>query len=124
MANDDNLTEEDKEALKQLEGKVLVPKIGHETLFREAIANATHIAQGTLGYKGMAEIFQTTGIAEHIGIDVKAGLSKEEEIDYIVKYLKDMYLSSIMEHGEWIPEEEAEKRRKSTEVLFGAKEGE
>lgn len=106
--------------LKDLEGKVLVPKVGQEDLFYEALGSANKIATSSLGWRGMAEMFHKLGPKE-LGFNMPKDLTNEQQIDTIEQYLKDIYLRTINEHGEWLTEEEALKRKQSTEILYGHK---
>lgn len=112
------------EVPEELKGKVLVAKIGKEDLFLESMAKAHKIAHGALGWQGMAEMmFEIGGLDLISAGEVKAqpDWTREEHIAAIKEVLQQAHLQDIMDHAEWIPEEEAEKRRKSTEVLYGHK---
>ena len=108
----------------ELQGKVLVPKVGKEQEFLAAINEAAKIAHGKLGWRGQAEIFHEIGALPLMGVELdQVNTTKEEQLQIIEDYIKQSYLQTIMTYGEWITEEEADKRRKSTEVLFGDKDG-
>jgi hypothetical protein len=116
------MTEE--EANELLKGKVLVPKIGMDKEFEKTLVETIKIAQGPLGWKGQAEIFYSLGadVMAQIGIEIVPGEPKEEAIAKIETYIKQAAMDTILQYGEWITEEEAEQRRKSTKVLYGEPE--
>lgn len=112
------------EVPEDLKGKVLVPKIGHEQQFVEALIAAEQVANGPLGWKGAADIiFECGGMGVLAPGEVESDpkWTPEEHKAKIEEYLKAAHLQSIMEHGEWIPEAEAEKRKATQEVLYGHK---
>jgi len=96
--------------------------VGHEDKFHKAIESATAIAQGKLGWDGHAEIMlKIGGIGLITGgaINPDPKWTEQEHKDAIKELLQNMHLQEIYEHGEWLTEEEAIKRKNSTEVLFG-----
>ncbi len=95
-----------------LEGKVLVAKVGKEEEFHKKLAETIKIAQGPLGWDGHARLL----------MDLKAIPEFEgRTFEEIKEFLQQSALQGLYEVGEWIPEAEAEQRRKSTEVLYGDK---
>ena len=118
----DQTTEE--EIPEELKGKVLVAKVGHEDQFLESMAKAHKIAHGTLGWQGMAEMMYEIGGIDLISageIKVDPNWTRKEHIEAIKEVLQRAHLQDIMDHAEWLTEEEADKRKKSTEVLYGHK---
>lgn len=112
------------EVPEELKGKVLVPKIGHEQKFVEALMAAERVAHGALGWKGMAEIMYECGgmgILSAGKVEPDPKWTPEEHRAKIEEYLKAAHFQSIMDHGEWLSEEEAEKRKATQEVLYGHK---
>jgi hypothetical protein len=108
---------------EELRGKVLVAKVGQEDLFLERMAAAHKIGHGALGWQGHAEMMYEIGAYDAImekPLDPK--LTKEEGIAVIKELIQQAHLQSIMEHAEWVTEEEADKRRKAQEVLFSHKD--
>lgn len=94
----------------------LVPKPGKTKEFLKAFNDIQKIANGTLGWQGQAEIIYETGLYNTLGI--KKG-SKSEVLPKIVKALQDSFLQELYKYGEWLPQEEAEKRIISEQVLYG-----
>lgn len=118
-----NLTSEE-DVPEELKGKVLVAKVGQEQEFLEAMEKAHRTAHGSLGWQGMAEMmFEIGGIDIISAGEIKAqpDWTREEHIAAIKDLLQQIHLQAIMDHAEWVTEEEAEKRRKAKEVLFGTK---
>ena len=108
-----------------LKGKVLVAKVGKEQQFLEQLHNAARIAQGSLGWDGQADIMYACGGIEIVsGGEIKADpkWTEAEHKQAIKELLQQCHLQSIMENAEWVTEEEADKRRKSLEVLYGNKD--
>lgn len=94
----------------------LVPKPGKTKEFLKAFNDMSVIANGALGWQGQAEIMYETGIYTTLGI--KKG-SKSKVLPKIVKALQDSFLHDLYKYGEWLPQEEAEKRIISEQVLYG-----
>lgn len=113
------------EVPEELKGKVLVPKIGHEQKFVEALMAAERVAHGALGWKGMADIMFECGgmgILSAGEVEVAPNWTDEQHKAVIEEYLKAAHFQSIMDYAEWVTEEEAEKRRRAQEVLFSHKD--
>lgn len=104
----------------ELEDKVLVPKVGKEVEFLKAMQDTATIARGTLGWRGQAEMMYDLELTEHLGLDIK-GLEKEQALQKIEEYVKQAYLQTIFDFGEWVTKEEADRRRKASKVLYGSK---
>lgn len=102
------------------EDKVLVPLVGKEDQFKEAMLKAHQIAHGKLGWQGQAELMV------EVGLDVALGLPKSKyrkvNVRRVMDYLKQAFLQDIAQYSEWLTREEAEKRSNSMKVLYGEKE--
>jgi hypothetical protein len=106
--------------MDELEGKVLVAKPGKQKEFEEAMANTVKIAQGTLGWKGQAEMMWEIGAAEVMfGIKTK---SKKKGVVQLEDMIRQAYLQTIMDNAEWVPEEQAKGRHQANKILFGEKD--
>src|SRR5579863_4482966 len=108
MENKD--VEEMKDDDGPLKGKVLVPKIGKDEEFIKKFQEIQKIAHGPLGWDGHARLLIQLDAIEEL-----KGMTFEQVKDF----LQQSALSGLYEVGEWIPAEQAEQRKKSTEVLFG-----
>lgn len=110
MANN----EEEQLIPDELAGKVLVAKVGvaHED-FINKLNEGIKIAQGPLGWRGHAELLHSLDAIPEL-----KGMTVEE----VESFVKQAYLQGLYEVAEWIPEEEAEKRRQTTETLYGEPE--
>lgn len=118
------MADENEQNQKNSTDEVLAPKVRHEKQFLDALGEAHKMAHGALGWAGHAEMmYELGGIAIISAGEVKANpkWTKEEHIEAIKDLLQQVYMQKIMDHGEWVTREEAEKRRKATEILFGNK---
>lgn len=106
--------------IKKTKGKVLVPKVGHDAKFVEALNNAIQIGQGKLGWQGQAEIMFNLGLIENLGLKIK-GKTNKQKIACIKNYLITAAMEEIYTYGEWIPEKQAKLRDKAKTVLYGPK---
>lgn len=100
----------------------MVPKVGHEAQFITALAGAHQVAHGKLGWQGQAELIHDLDVFEQMFGSPYKTTTKEEQIAEIKELLQQAFLQDIMEHAEWLTEEEAAKRKASQEVLFGDKD--
>lgn len=99
------------------EDDVLVPKIGKEKEFLQAMSDMQKIGHGKLGWKGQAELMVDLDMSEALEVELKG--TREEKVQQMMEYLQQAHLQSVYEYGEWLSKEEAEKRRVSKKVLYG-----
>ena len=114
--------EKDDQTPEELKGKVLIAKLGYEQEFSRSLNEASMVGNGNLKYRGHAELMYDLGLLESIGIQVPKNLDREQTIEFLENFLKQCYLEQIMQYGEWVTKEEAEKRQRTKAVLYGQKE--
>lgn len=104
---------------KMTKGKVLVPKVGHEIQFVEALQKAHQIGHGALGWQGQAEMMVELGMVEILKKEgVKFPKSKEGQITKMRHVVIGMFMDNIYQHGDWVTKKEAKKRQNSQTILF------
>lgn len=96
----------------------LVPKPGKTKEFLIAMANMERMGKSSIGWEGHASLLYEIGAADAIA-NLPKNLTKTEAIAQLKQLLIDSYLSTLYEHGEWLPKEQAEKRVAAEMVLFG-----
>ena len=106
--------------IKKTKGKVLVPKVGCDKQFAEALNNAIRTGQSALGWKGHAEMMFNLGLIDSLGLNFKG--TKKQKIATIKNYLITACMNEIYTYGEWIPEAQAILRQKAKTVLYGSKD--
>lgn len=96
------------------ENSVLVPKLGKDKEFYEILKNIHRIASGKLGWQGHAEfmldVFGKQGLQQYLGIKLKSR-KKEKLLAEIEELLKQSFLQSLYDHGEWVTKEVALTRK-------------
>ena len=104
---------------KMTKGKVLVPKVGHEIQFVEALEKAQQIGHGSLGWQGQAEMMVDLGLTATLEAEgVKFPKNREKKIEKMRHILIGMFMDSIYEHSDWLTPKQAEKRKNSQTILF------
>ncbi len=98
---------------------LLVPKPGKTVEFTRAFENMATIANGTLGWKGQAEVMVKAGIHDALGIKFDPGLTEAQLIEAVQSELKQSFLHELYQYGEWLPPEQAEKRMLAEKALYG-----
>lgn len=81
----------------------MVLKEGHQEDFTKAVIETGAIANGALGWSGMADMFDMIGFPQHInqhfGVKNVTG-NKRQRRKKLKKMLKQAFLSKIMDHVE------------------------
>jgi hypothetical protein len=112
-----------KDPKEKNEDLVLVAKVGKQEEWLKAIKDAEQIAQGALGWRGHAEIMVDTDLADWIDKDSNGELNlpedKEAKVVAMEEILKNMYLQAILDLSDEVTKEEADRRAKTTKVLYG-----
>lgn len=106
---------------KKNDDLVLVAKVGKEQEFENALEEVNRIANGSLGFRGQAELMIDMDLfkAEPQLEAIIEPIPKEDRVDAMEKLLKQIYLEKILSLSEEVTPEEADKRRKATKVLYG-----
>jgi hypothetical protein len=109
-----------KQVVDELEGKVLVAKPGKEEEFIKQFNEMIRIAQGSLGWRGHAEMYLELGVLGAMGIKLKSR-KKENKLKELESLLKQVFLQNLYEVSEWVTKEQAESRAKYNKVLYEQK---
>lgn len=100
----------------------LVPKINEETEFIAALGEMLKVANGSLGWKGHAEMLldidKNGEVFKALQIGPPTG-TREEQTAQLIEWLQESFWQSVVCHAEWIPKEEGEARWKSLRILYG-----
>lgn len=94
---------------------VLSPKPQQTKEFLGALEEAHKIGHGPLGWAGMTKLMMELGLDKHLGIKGKKRIRKKK----LRRMLEQTFISSIMQHADWVSLEEAKNRRESEAVLYG-----
>lgn len=96
--------------------KVLVPKIGQEEKFLDALRSAQQIGNGKLGWDGQAEMMLDLGLLPSVGIKLKKG-TREQQLKQVKELLQQCFVDNINTYGEWVTPKVAKTRK----LLYASK---
>ena len=101
---------------------MLVPLVGKETAFIQAIGEFVRMANGTLGWRGHAEMLldlKPNGEAAEMVLGHKLEGDKEAKITKLSEWLEQAFWETILVNAEWLDKEAGEARWQALYILYG-----